>query len=102
MRAWLFMLGGLVIWASHFLGVYLIASVADLVDEADAAAARRTVGGFTLLCAAAAAAIGLGAWRRSRDDSDPVSRFTDWLAAASGAFAMIAVLWQGLPALVGH
>ena len=32
MKAWAWMLGGLTLWGFHFLGVYLIASVADVAN----------------------------------------------------------------------
>ena len=34
-RLWTLMLAGLSIWALHFLGVYLISSVADVVATSD-------------------------------------------------------------------
>lgn len=103
MRTWFFMLGGMVVWAAHFMGVYAIASVADVARDADAAAARWIVAGFTAACAAAAAAFGLAGLRRlRRTGDDPYQRFTATVAAVGGGIAAVAVVWQGLPALVGH
>ena len=74
MRRWLFLLGGLLIWAAHFNGVYLIASIADVVASADVAASRLAVGAFTAVCAAGDAALVFLALRRRgpgvADESD--------------------------------
>ena len=35
MRRWAWMLGGLIVWTVHFMGVYAIASLADVVSRAD-------------------------------------------------------------------
>lgn len=100
MRRWLFMLGGLLVWAAHFAGVYAIASVADVVAHASAPAARALIGAFTLVCVLAAAGIAVVAARRRTGDAQ--ERFSASLAALGGALAAVAILWQGLPALVGH
>src|SRR5690606_37788564 len=35
MARWAWMLGGLIVWTVHFMGVYAIASLADVVSRAD-------------------------------------------------------------------
>ena len=35
MRRWAWMLGGLIVWTVHFMGLYAIASAADVVSRAD-------------------------------------------------------------------
>lgn len=102
MRRWLLMLAGLLVWTVHFLGVYGIASVAEVVDRADAPPARWTVGAFTLACIAADAAIGAAALRSLRRETDGLNRFIAKAAALAAGLSAIAVIWQGLPALVGH
>lgn len=102
MRAWAFMLGGLLVWAVHFMGVYGIASIADVAARADVQASRWTVAGLTVLCAAADALLILAAWRRSRHVTGELAPFQTSLAGLGAGFSLIAVLWQGLPALVGH
>jgi len=107
MGRWVFLLGGPLVWLAHFSGVYGIASVADVVAEASAPAARLAVGAFTLVCAAACAAL---AWLAFARKGPGVADETDaglqglWRKVAGGgaALALVAVLWQGLPALVGH
>lgn len=102
MRAWVLMLGGMVVWGLHFGGVYAIASVAAVVDEADALLARWIIGGFSLLCFAAAAGFGIWGLRDLRAGGEPMRRLIATIGAVGGGIAAVAVVWQGLPALVGH
>lgn len=96
------MLGGLAVWALHFGGVYLIASIFDVVDRADAFGSRLTVLGFTAACLAANAAILALIVRHPRDPEDEVE---GWMLAVGGlgaGFSLVAVVWQGLPAVIGY
>ena len=101
MRRWLFLLAGLIVWLVHFLGVYGIASVADVVRDAEAPAALWAVVGFTLACAAADLAILAVAVPRLRRAADSVDRFVTGGAAFNAGLSLVAVLWQGLPVIVG-
>jgi hypothetical protein len=96
------MLGGMAVWALHFAGVYAIASIADVMDEADARLARGIIGAFSLICFAAAAGFGLAALRSRRSGDDPMRRLVSTVGAVGGGIAAVAVAWQTLPALVGH
>jgi hypothetical protein len=98
---WLLLLGGLIVWFVHFLGVYGIASVADVVQEAEAPAALWTIVGFTLACAAADVAIGAAAIPRLRRAVDSLDRFIAGGAAFNAGLSLVAVIWQGLPVIVG-
>jgi len=103
MGRWLFMLGGLLVWMTHFLGVYAIASTAEVATEASAPAARLAVGAFTAVCALAAAGFGFAGLRRLRRASgEPLERFSATVAALGGGIGAVGIVWQGLPALVGH
>jgi len=102
MARWLLLLGGLIVWAVHFLGVYGIASVADVVQEADAPAALWVMGAFTLLCAGADLLIGASALRRIGASDDSLDRFIHGGAAWCAGLSLIAVVWQGLPVLVAR
>lgn len=103
MGRWLFLLGGLVVWLVHFAGIYGVASVADVaVRDADAPGALWIVLGFTLACAAADLAILGLAVPRLRRTSDGVDRFVNGGAAFNAGLSLVAVLWQGLPAIVGR
>lgn len=102
MRAWAWMLGGLVLWGVHFLGVYLIASVADVVATADDPAWRMAGLGFSAVCVLAGAALGLVALRRLRKAEGEVSGFRRELAVLGFGVAVVAMIWQALPTLAGH
>lgn len=102
MRWWLFLLAGPLIWTVHFFGVYAAASAADVVDAADAPWARIAVGVFSGLCAAGCLVVLLAALAKLRAVSGDFERFMGSVAAFGAALALAAVLWQGLPALIGH
>lgn len=102
MRRWAWMLGGLIVWTIHFMGVYAIASLADVVSEADDPAWRMTGLGFSLLCVIAAGAIAVAALRRVRRPTDPAAAFGDQLALLGGGVAAVAIVWQALPTVIGH
>lgn len=101
MRTWLLLLAPMGIWAAHFLGVYGIASVFDVAARADVPLSRATVGAFTLACATADLLLLRFALRRP-ETGDDVAALTRTVAATGAGFSLAAVLWQGLPALVGH
>ena len=101
MRTWAWMLGGLILWTAHFLGVYLIASVADVVAHANHPLSRVSVAAFTLACLTAAGWVTLEAVRRGRRADDEMTGFAAAVAATGGAVSAVAILWQGLPAAVG-
>ncbi len=97
MRLWLIMLGGLLVWAVHFFALYAVGSIAI-----SGALARIGWASLTAACIAADLVVLVLVIRRSRA-SKPAS-FAAW-AAGTGTVAallsIIAVLWQGLPAIVG-
>lgn len=87
------MLGGLLVWAAHFFTLYAAASIFET-----SAAARLITAAATL--AAVAGNLLLFRAVRRRASADP---FADWarsLARLAIGVSMIAVLWQGLPALL--
>ena len=94
------MLGGLIVWTVHFLGVYVIASVGDVAADADHPLSRVAVGAFTVLCLIAAGGLTIVAARRWRRGGESAV-YTDIVAATGGAISAISILWQGLPAVVG-
>lgn len=106
MRRWLLLLGGWLVWTAHFAAVYAAASVFDLGPGADAPASRWLVGGLTLAAMAADAALLLLAARPPAflkgDDDAELSAFFRALGGLGAALSLLAVAWQGLPALVGH
>ena len=94
------MLSGLVVWAAHFLGVYGIASLADLAGRADAPIARWSVGGFSLACVTVDLGI-LAAVTRRSPLADPLAAWANALAGLGALLSLIAVTWQTLPAVLG-
>ena len=94
MRDWAFLLGGLLVWAAHFFILYGIGSV----FPDDPVASWLTIAATIAALAANAGILWLLAARRLRPD-DRLGRWGDGLAALGAGLSMIAVLWQGLPAL---
>ena len=102
MRRWVWMLGGLIVWTVHFMGIYAIASAADVVSHADDPTWRMIGLAFSGACLLAALAITGRAARRLRRTADPSTRFGDQLALLGGGVAAVAILWQALPTVIGY
>ena len=96
MRAWAFMLGGLLVWTAHFFGLYAVASVLPGTDLA------RVLTG--LLTLAGLGADGYLLWWAGRamkaPRADEVRRWQALTAALSAAISLVAVLWQGFPVVL--
>lgn len=102
MRAWVWMTGGLILWAVHFLGMYGLSSLADVVARADDPGWRMIGQVFSGLCLLVSAALLVVAIRRLRRAKDAAGRFRDQLAALGAAIALVAIPWQALPTLLGY
>jgi len=102
MRRWVWMLGGLIVWTVHFMGVYAIASLADVVSRADNFAWRMGGLAFSAACVGAAGVLTAAAARRVRKPADPSARFGDQLALLGGGVATVAIVWQALPTVIGY
>lgn len=100
---WLFLLGGPLVWTIHLFGVYSLASLAEVADWFESE--RFSIAILTVVAAAANGALLFISTR-----THPIG-FLDGLrpseerfwrtAAGSGAFvSLVAVLWQGLPAVL--
>lgn len=96
MRAWLLLLGGLIVWTAHFFASYGIASLWP-----GSSLAKWLVGLVTLL----ALLVGcLLLWRSAvelRTAADDVQRWSLQLSMLGYALSVVAVTYQGLPALIG-
>lgn len=101
MQRWFYMLGGMLVWAVHFVGVYAIASIGDVVARADDPTWRMIGLGFSVLCALAALGLLIQALRRGRG-SDEVAALANLLAAAGSGIAAVAIVFQALPTIVGY
>ena len=102
MRRWTWMLGGLIVWTIHFMGVYAIASLGDVVSRADDPMWRMVGLAFSAACLLAATALVMTAARRVRRRTDPSTGFGDQLAVLGGGVAAVAIAWQALPTLIGY
>ena len=82
MRRWAWMTGGLIVWFVHFMGVYAIASLADVVSRADEFGWRMT--GLAFSAASVLSALAITA------------------AGAATASSSSAIVWQALPTVIGY
>ena len=92
MAAWRTMLGGLLIWAGHFFTLYILGSVFGTSTPA------RIGTGIATLVALIAAAVLLVSVRRPAE-ADPLFRWMASIKALAIGLAIIAVIWQAMPAL---
>lgn len=93
MRSWLLLLGGLLVWAVHFFALYVVGSIFLTTNLA-----RGLTIALTLICLLAIALIGRRAWlARVPDAENGWIRIVGLWGVAIGG---IAVLWQGLVALL--
>lgn len=96
MRAFAYMLGGLIVWTVHFFALYIIASIFLTTPLA-----RLLTLAMTLACLAADGWLLARALQRLRsDEADEPGRWNVSLAALAAAISLVAVAWQGLPALL--
>jgi len=98
MKAWLQLTGGLLIWAAHFLGIYLIASVGEVV--AAAADPGWRLGGlvFSGVCALAEAALLTALIRAAPREGAP--GFGRSIGVLGAVLGLIGIVWQSLPNLI--
>lgn len=97
MPRWRLLLGGPLIWAAHFTAIYATSSVSHLAVGATNTTARIVTLAATLACLGASFWV-LAAALRQRQ-ADDLSLFWRAVAAAGAALAIIAIIWQTLPAL---
>jgi hypothetical protein len=100
---WLFLLGGMLVWATHFSGVYAISSFGAVFGDAGSQEARIGVAVLTVAAAVANMALLFVAAAREphlRGERDEMRRFLNGVAALGAFVSLAAVLWQGLPVLV--
>lgn len=93
MRSWLLLLGGLLVWTFHFFALYAVGSIFLTTDLA-----RGLTIALTLACLAVVGLIARRAWHgRPRDTESQWIRIVALWGVVIGA---IAILWQGLVALL--
>ncbi|PVM83434.1 hypothetical protein [Caulobacter endophyticus] len=92
MKTWLSLLGGLAVWAGHFLAAYVIASIAEIADPQHRQPLMMVFVALTIACVLAASALALRSWRTTRQGV-----FVRRLSAFGSAVAAVAIVWQSLP-----
>ena len=95
MRCWRFLLGGMLVWAVHFFGAYILASI----FPEHILVARILVGVLTLACLAALVWLIRRSLAATRHERDELSGWAGWVATLLNAIAFVAVLWQAFPIL---
>lgn len=93
MRGWLYLLGGLIVWTIHFFALWTIGSVILSVPLA-----RIVVAAVTTACLAANA--GLLVLLVRKHVRDELERWIRSLGLLGVGLSLVAVAWQGLPALL--
>ena len=103
MGRWFFALGGLAVWFIHFMGIYAIASLADTVARADDLRWRMVSLAFSVLCALGVLVLLVLAVRKlaSRDQGEGQT-FMDELGVLAAGLALVAIVWQAAPNLIGY
>lgn len=95
MGKWAFFLGGLLVWAAHFFALYTISSVFLTTPLA-----RILAGVATLLAIGGNVYLLLLAKGRVANRTDVLDGWMAGLAMLMAAISLLAVLWQGFPALL--
>jgi hypothetical protein len=101
------MLSGFLIWAAHFLVIYVFTALACARRFSDinwlGIGVVPWVIGTATLAAATMMLIVIGlAVRNARLDTsrNNMSSFAPWMTAAFGSLALVAILWEALPVLL--
>jgi hypothetical protein len=95
-RRWLLLLGGPLIWATHFGLIYAISSISVQATGAIGVFARALIVGSGVLGVGAALFVLWTALGLRREE--PLDQFWRLVSGAGAVFAAIAVFWQTLPA----
>ena len=94
MRAWVLLLGGMLVWAADFFLLYGIASILLTSPAARIAA-------LAVTAAAVAANLWLinRSWKLHRAPGDEYDRWLARMALLLAAISLLSVIWQGFPAV---
>ena len=98
-RSFLLIFSGPLIWAGHFLAVYVLAALACArgfahIEWLGVGVTQWGISSLTLAAIAAIASIILA----QRKEDDPVSRFVAWTSLTLGGLSVLAIVWEALPA----
>ncbi|RZJ18209.1 MAG: hypothetical protein EON91_06330 [Brevundimonas sp.] len=90
------MTGGLVIWALHFMGLYAIASAADVWGAPDAWPWRLAGAVFSVLCLMATIGVVLWLGRQRTNLSEPEG-WERRVGLTGAVVAAVSIVWQTGP-----
>lgn len=96
MRQWLVLLGGMLVWTAHFFAVWTAASLFPGQDLAAWLTILLTLAG--LLATALLGRRAWAGWQQNADDE--IAHWISGIALLGNALAAVAILYQGLPALL--
>ena len=95
-------LAGPLVWATHFLAIYAITAL--LCERSSAQTPVLEFLPWAIACATLVAAAALftiiAMSLRERRNQRSAARFVHWLSATLAALALLAVLWETLPAML--
>lgn len=104
------MMGSLVVWGVHFLGVYIFNALAcargfATMQVLGFGIVPLTVTAFTVVALALIGLIMFVAWRRlgpaaGRHVTEPAGDFMRYITLTLGGLSLLAIVWDGLPALI--
>lgn len=96
MRTWLILLAGPILWTAHFFALYIIASLLP---------GTWTAAMLVVIATVAAAVLSVWLMRRAtsslRKSGDRFGGWTYRLSALASAVSLVAIIYQGMPALIG-
>lgn len=93
---WLKMTGGLLIWAAHFMGLYLIASAADVWATSEAWPWR--LAGLVFSAACLLATVGVALWLiRQRPAPQEPEAWERQIGLTGAMIAAVSIVWQTGP-----
>lgn len=95
MRHWLLLLGGPLLWAAHFLAIYIATSASQVAIGATSGVTRIAI--IALSIGAAGAALLLAMHASRRPHADPQDAFWRTVSLAGAVLAIVAIVWQTLP-----
>jgi hypothetical protein len=102
MGRWTLLLGGMIVWAIHFGGLYVLGSLAAITPPADAGLWRAIILVLSAACLAAAGGVASLAFRKLKrpgPDEEP-GRFVSQVAVAGAGLSALAIVWQTTAALI--
>lgn len=95
MKHWFWLTAGFLVWATHFIGLYLISSAGDVWSTADAPTVRMVGLFFSAGCLVAAGGYAGLIWRRRA--FSPSAAWEKRVGLTGAMIAGISIVWQTAP-----